>query len=84
VADFNVADKVDITDVVCPVTFVKTKIALEELDEGQILQVHLAEGEPLQNVPRSCKEEGHRVLKLENNGDGTFEMYVAKGPDDEA
>jgi TusA-related sulfurtransferase len=35
-------------------------------------------------VPRSCKEEGHRVLKLENNGDGTFEMYVAKGPDDEA
>ena len=39
--DFEVDDKVDVTDVVCPVTFVKTKVALEELDEGQILQVHL-------------------------------------------
>lgn len=82
-ADFEVADKVDITDVVCPVTFVKTKIALEELDEGEVLQVHIAEGEPLQNVPRSCKEEGHKVLKLDDNGDGTFELFVQKGPDEE-
>lgn len=81
-ADFEVADKVDVTDVVCPVTFVKTKIALDGLDEGEVLQVHLAEGEPLQNVPRSCKEEGHKVLKLDNNGDGTFEMYVEKGPEE--
>ena len=38
---FTVDDRVDITDVVCPVTFVKTKIALEELEDGQILQVHM-------------------------------------------
>ena len=80
-ADFEVADKVDITDVVCPVTFVKTKIALEELEEGEVLQVHLAAGEPLQNVPRSCKEEGHQVLGLDDNGDGTYEMYVRRGAD---
>ena len=61
---FQVDDKVDITDVNCPVTFVKTKVALEELDEGQILQVHLNGGEPVQNVPRSLKEEGHEVLEL--------------------
>lgn len=82
-ADFEVADRVDVTDVVCPVTFVKTKVALDGLDEGEVLQVHLAAGEPLQNVPRSCKEEGHKVLRLDNNGDGTFEMYVEKGPDEE-
>ncbi len=75
---FQVDDKVDITDVKCPVTFVKTKVALEELDEGQILQVHLNDGEPVQNVPRSLKEEGHEILKLEDNGDGTFELYVKK------
>ena len=76
--DFQVDDKVDITDVNCPVTFVKTKVALEELDEGQILQVHLNDGEPVRNVPRSLKEEGHEILKLEDHGDGTFELYVKK------
>ena len=73
--EFEVDDKVDITDVTCPVTFVKTKVALEELDEGQILQVHINDGEPIQNVPRSVKEEGHEVLKIVDNEDGTFELY---------
>ena len=75
---FNVDDKVDITDVVCPITFVKTKVALEELEDGQILQVHLNDGEPVQNVPRSVKDEGHKVLKLLDNEDGTFELYIKK------
>ena len=76
--DIKADDKVDITDVVCPVTFVKTKVALEELDDGQILQVHINDGEPVQNVPRSIKEEGHQVLKLVDNGDGTFELFIKK------
>ncbi|MBQ3902624.1 MAG: sulfurtransferase TusA family protein, partial [Lachnospiraceae bacterium] len=63
--DFTVDEKVDVTDVVCPVTFVKTKVALEEMDEGQILQVHINGGEPLQNVPRSVAEEGHTVLRTD-------------------
>ncbi|MCR4797631.1 MAG: sulfurtransferase TusA family protein [Lachnospiraceae bacterium] len=75
---FTVDDTVDITDVVCPVTFVKTKVALEELEDGQILDVHLNDGEPVQNVPRSVKDEGHRILKLTDNGDGTYELYVMK------
>lgn len=36
-SEIKIDDTVDITDVVCPVTFVKAKVALEELDEGQIL-----------------------------------------------
>ena len=76
--NFNVDEKVDVTDVVCPVTFVKTKVALDELDEGQVLQVHLNAGEPAQNVPRSVKDEGHEVLKLQDNGDGTFELFIKK------
>ena len=77
-ADFEVTDTVDITDVTCPITFVKTKVALEEMDEGQILQVHLNDGEPVQNVPRSIKEEGHEVLELTDNNDGTFELFIKK------
>lgn len=76
--EIKVDDKVDITDVVCPVTFVKTKVALEELEDGEILQVHLNDGEPVQNVPRSVKDEGHQILKLVDNEDGTYELYVKK------
>jgi TusA-related sulfurtransferase len=76
--NFEVDDTIDITDVVCPITFVKTKVALEELDDGQILQVHINDGEPIQNVPRSVKEEGHQVLKLVDNEDGTYELYIKK------
>ena len=71
-------EQVDITDVACPVTFVKTKVALEELEDGQILQVHLNDGEPVQNVPRSVKEEGHKVLKIYTNDDGTYELFIRK------
>lgn len=74
-------DTVDITDVVCPVTFVKTKVALEELDEGQILSIRMNDGEPVQNVPRSIKEEGYQILKLDDNEDGTYTLYVKKAGD---
>lgn len=70
---------VDITDVVCPITFVKTKVALEELEKGQVLQIKLKEGEPIQNVPRSLKNEKHKVISLEDNNDGTYTIEVIKG-----
>ncbi|MGN1101069.1 MAG: sulfurtransferase TusA family protein [Huintestinicola sp.] len=76
--DFKIDDNVDITDVVCPTTFVKAKVALEELEDGQILAVKMNDGEPVQNVPRSIKEEGHQILKLINNEDGTYTLIVKK------
>ena len=77
-AEFNITDSIDITDVNCPITFVKTKIALEELDDGDILSIKLNDGEPVQNVPKSITEEGHKVLSLTDNGDGTFELIAQK------
>ena len=40
-------------------TFVKTKIELAKLQPGDILEVLLAEGEPLDNVPRNAREQGY-------------------------
>lgn len=76
--NFQTDDAVDITDVVCPITFVKAKAALEELDEGQTLAIKMNDGEPVQNVPRSIKEEGHKILKLLDNGDSTYTLIVEK------
>ena len=77
-AEFNITDTIDITDVNCPITFVKAKIALEELDDGDILSIRLNDGEPVQNVPKSIKEEGHKVLALDKNADGTYQLIVKK------
>ena len=74
-SEIHFDEQVDITDVVCPVTFVKAKVALEEMDEGQVLAVKMNDGE---NVPRSIKEEGHQILKLDTNDDGTYTLFVKK------
>ena len=80
-ADYQITDTVDITDVVCPVTFVKAKVALDEMDDGDVLSIHMNDGEPVQNVPRSIKEEGHKILKLIDNQDGTYDLIVRKAGD---
>ena len=77
-AEFEIDDRVYITDVVCPVTFVKAKVAIEELEIGQILAVRMNDGEPVQNVPRSFKDEGQQILKLINNEDGTYDLILKK------
>jgi TusA-related sulfurtransferase len=68
----------DITDAVCPMTFVKTMVALEDLEDGQLLSVRMNDGEPVQNVPRSLKDEGHQIVKLSDNHDGTYSLLVRK------
>lgn len=47
-------------------TFVKTKLKLAQIQKGDILEVLLTEGEPLENVPRSATEQGYEVLSVEH------------------
>lgn len=61
-------DKIDLRGVLCPINFVKTKLKLEMLDSGQVLEVILDDGEPMRSVPKSVKEEGHKIIKVENMG----------------
>lgn len=56
---------VDLRPYACPMTFVKTRIALGRLRPGDVLEVWLSAGEPAESVPRSAEEEGHRVLRVE-------------------
>lgn len=55
----------DITDEICPMTFVKTKLLIEKMDKGETAEVRLQGQEPLSNVPRSVKEYGHDIISLE-------------------
>lgn len=58
--------KLDITREHCPMTFVKTKIQLSKLNTGDVLEVLLTEGEPLENVPKSSREQGFNVLEVKH------------------
>jgi tRNA 2-thiouridine synthesizing protein A len=55
------AHTLDITGLRCPMTWVKTKLALERLAPGESLEVACPPGEALENVPRSAREAGHDV-----------------------
>ena len=62
-AKFPPADtELDLRGVICPYNFVKTKLKLETMKQGQILSVLLDDGDPIRNVPRSVENEGHTVL----------------------
>lgn len=74
----EIKKKLDLHGVVCPLNFVKTKLALEELEPGELLEVILDEGDAMLNVPQSLKEEGHRITKVTPLGE-TFSVIVEKG-----
>ena len=59
----------DFRGVACPMNFVKTKIVLSTLQSGQLLEILLDDGQPIQNVPGSVRQEGHEVLSTEKTGD---------------
>lgn len=65
----NVTAVLDLKGVPCPMNFVKTKLKLEEIDSGQILEIVIDDGDPVKNVPRAVKEEGHQILKVEKTDD---------------
>ncbi|MHA1191848.1 MAG: sulfurtransferase TusA family protein [Promethearchaeota archaeon] len=49
--------QLDIRGKICPLTFVYTKLALEELEKGKILEVYLDFPAALKNIPESCKRQ---------------------------
>lgn len=70
--------QLDITKEHCPMTFVRTKLKLAQIAEGDILEVLLSEGEPLDNVPRSATEQGYTVLSVEHVEGTTHKVTIKK------
>jgi tRNA 2-thiouridine synthesizing protein A len=68
----------DLRGVKCPFNFVKTKLKLETMESGQTLQVVLDPGEPVANVPRSARDEGHQILSVSEREDGLYNVLLRK------
>ncbi len=76
--DIMIDERIDITNEICPMTFVKTKLKLETMGAGQVLEVTLREGEPLMNVPRSAEEDGHKVVSIDKSEQDFYKVIIEK------
>ncbi|MFM7528700.1 MAG: sulfurtransferase TusA family protein [Nodosilinea sp.] len=55
----------DLRGTPCPINFVRTKLQLEKMSPGSLLEVWLDPGEPLEQVPDSLRMEGYGIVSLQ-------------------
>jgi len=77
--DDNADSHIDITAETCPMTFVRTRLALDRLAPGQVLDVLLKGDEPRRNIPRTAQEQGHTVLRQQERPDGALCLSLRRG-----
>lgn len=65
---FKKENFLDLKGTPCPLNYVKAKIFLENLEKGDIVEILLDEGEPIENVPKSLENDGHKILSIEREG----------------
>ncbi len=77
--DSEVAAEIDITGQTCPMTFVRTRLALDRLAAGQVLRVRLSGAEARRNLPRNAEAQGHAVLSLATDAAGITTLLLRRG-----
>ena len=73
-----VSVKKDLRGVLCPMNFVKTKLELATMQSGDVLEIWLDDGKPIENVPGSVKLEGHEILSQTQHTDGYWQVLIKK------
>lgn len=71
-------EKLDLSGEVCPYTFVKAKLKMEEIAAGEELTIILDDSAATANVSRSLKSEGHEILDLKSVSCGVWQIVVKK------
>ncbi len=71
---------IDLRGVTCPTNFIMAKLELEDVEAGTTVEFLLDDGEPVKNVPRSLKDEGHKLLGLKEQ-EGHYALLLEKGAD---
>ncbi len=62
----------------CPINMVYAKVELAKIQSGQILELILDDGPPINNVPESVKREGHTILIKKRLEDGAWKVLIEK------
>lgn len=69
--------QLDLRGTPCPINFVRTKLRLEKMAAGELLEVWLDAGEPIEQVPESLAMEGYKIEAIEEQT-GYFSLKVRK------
>lgn len=69
---------IDVTGELCPMTFVHVRLALDRLPAAGQLTVLLRGDEARRNVPRTAVDQGHQLLSIEDQADGTTRLVIQK------
>jgi tRNA 2-thiouridine synthesizing protein A len=77
--ELRIDRELDLKGEVCPYTFVWSKLALEEMESGQVLRVTVDNETSATDVPRSLRSEGHRVIGEDQVGSTEWQIVVQKG-----
>ncbi len=80
--DLKVDKRLDIKGAVCPYTLVKSKLAIENIEVGQVLEILLDYPEASESIPKAMVNYGHTVLKVEKINDTDWIIQVKKGVED--
>ncbi len=70
---------IDLEGEVCPYTFVKSKLAMEEMLPGQVLRIIVDHEPATRNVPRSMENEGNEILNISKLDGSVWQIVVKKG-----
>lgn len=68
----------DLRGVRCPLNYIKTRIALEALADGQALEVIVDEGDAVRGIPAGLGDEGHEILVTEPADPGRHRIVIRK------
>lgn len=74
----EIADSLDLKGVACPFNYVQAKVRLETMDVGQLLEITIDDGEPIENVPVSLTNDGHEILDTKKIGKH-YRLTIKKG-----
>lgn len=74
-------EELDLRGEVCPYTFVKTKLKLEEMVIGEDLSIFLDDPEAVANISKSLRNEGHNLKEFKSISPGVWMILVKKGRD---
>jgi TusA-related sulfurtransferase len=69
---------INIKGLTCPYTFVKSKIAIEDMEVGQVLEILLDYEEASRSIPKSMEDHGQKVLKVEKINDTDWVLQIRK------
>ena len=74
----SIVDSMDLKGVACPYNYVQTKIRLEQMSLGELLEITIDDGEPIQNVPASLINDGHKIIDTKKIGQ-YYRLTIRKG-----